>query len=146
MARIDYNLLATRVQAALKADPALSEAQVTIEDDINLDTGPWVAIYLTRRDAPAADQRIAAGRKLVYNVTLALWCWQYALESAARAIELRNDLLGKVEIALLKDRTLGGAAEFVTLEGGEMVTVKDNSRFVAGAELILVARVAATVE
>jgi hypothetical protein len=120
--------------------------QVSIEEDITLDIGPWVCIYTTRRDAPVDDQRIAAGRKLVYNVTLALWCWQYALESAARAIELRNDLVGAVEIALMRDRTLGGTVDFIVLSGGDFVTVKDSSRFASGAELIVVARVVAVVE
>ena len=148
MAGIDYNGIAASLQAALQADAALSQATVSIEDEVPgaLDIGPWVVIYLLRRDAPVGEQRLAAGTRLSYIAQYVVYCWQYSLESEVRAVELRNDLLSAVEVALLrKQKTLGAGVEFVTLEGGGVVSLRQDAKFISGGELIVNCRVAATI-
>lgn len=149
MAGIDYNVIGAKIKEVLDLDQDVQRidgVKVSVEDDVQLDAGPWVAIFLTRRRAPVTDQRIAAGRKLVYQVEYRLWCWEYSVETPPEAIRLRNILVSNVEIALLRERQLRGAVEFIELEGGEMATVKNDQGFASGAEVIVLARVTATVD
>lgn len=105
----------------------------------------WIGVYQDGREAPEDIQVMSAGTKVRLRVRHVLWVWRYAMEQD-KAIQLRNSLLGQVEIALMLDRTLGGLVETAWLEGGRLVTADDPSksgRFFAGAELVLTAQAAA---
>ncbi|MBI4185297.1 MAG: hypothetical protein HY521_14995 [Proteobacteria bacterium] len=140
MAGIDYQAIRAGVRAALQADPALAGVAVDIEREFPWTT-PWVGVYLERRDAAPEAQALAAGTRTRYLVRLSLWCVERSLESLERAVELRDDLLSRVEVALMRDRTLAGAVAASWLEGGEMPSGRDPEAggYLSGAEVRLVA-------
>jgi len=61
-------------------------------------------------------------------------------------MEQRDDLIGKVEIALMKERTLNGTVNSSWLEGGEFLSGPDptGNQFMSGASVMLIADVTAT--
>jgi hypothetical protein len=143
VARADYYAIAEAVKAALEADGDLTGVRITIEEELlfGAEATPWVGIYLDRRDAPVGSQRINAGQSTIYLLRFAIWCWEYSLEGVAKAIQLRDDLVGKVEVALMRERTLRGAARMSWLEGGELPSAKipGQSGWASGGEIRLVA-------
>lgn len=140
MARIDYSAILGAVKSAVEAE--VDGVDVVVEDEPVLGAAmtPWVGIYLDRRD-PHEDQPIAAGRRTRYLLRISVWCWAFHLESFAQAANLRNDLIGRVEEALMKHRTLDGLVETSWLEGGEMIAARhpDAESIMAGGEIQLVA-------
>ena len=152
MAWIDYTLIAQTIIDRLDADVdlrAFGNVTLAIEEDLDamVDMMPLVAIYYDRRDAFDADQSLSAGQRTRYQIRFVLWCWHSSYDSLADAAALRNELLAKVEVALMRDRTLGGLINKLWLEGGEfMSAAKGDGDFASGAEIILVVdAVAATV-
>jgi hypothetical protein len=148
--RVNYYAIERAVQEILTKDDELANVRVTIEEELlfGAEATPWVGIYLDSREAPANRQRISAGRSTLYLVRLALWCWQYSLESVAKAIELRDDLVGKVEVVLMRHRTLKETVHMSWLEGGELPSarVPERTAWMSGGEIRLVAQVEATTE
>lgn len=147
MARVDYYAIETAVQAILQADATLAGTTVVVEGELvfGSEQTPWVGIYLDRRDAPADRQRIAAGTRTVFLIRLALWCWEYSVEGEAKAIQLRDDLVGKVEVALMANRTLSGTVTTSWLEGGELPSGRlPETGWVSGGEIVLIAEAKAT--
>ena len=146
MARVDYYTIVSEIGQILNADTTLSGVQITVEDSAPLDSGPWIAIYLESR-TPSSGQSISAGTRTPYNLRISAWCWQFSLESTARAAQLRDDLVGLVEIALMKNRTLNDKVGSIYLEGGELMSdqIKSDemSGFIAGGEIIIIADVVA---
>jgi hypothetical protein len=150
MARFDYYAVETQIKTILEADSNLTGTTVSIEGELlfSAEQTPWVGIYLERREAPPSLQTLAAGQRTNFLLRFSIWCWSFSLESIAKAIQLRDDLVGKVEISLMSNRTLGNSVRKCWLEGGEMPSgrIPDNTGFVSGAEIILVAEgVASTV-
>jgi hypothetical protein len=148
MARVDYYAIEQAIRDQLAGHPLLAGVTVTIEEELlfGAEQTPWVCVYLDRRDAPADRQRLAAGRQTQFLLRFSIWCWQYSLEGVSRAIQLRDDLVGAVEIALMSDRTLGGTVATSWLEGGELPSARlpDGSGWISGGEVVLIADVAAT--
>jgi hypothetical protein len=144
VARLDYYGIQRAVQEVLVADQDLANVRVTIEEELLFggETTPWVGIYLDRRDAPPDRQRISAGQSTIYLVRLELWCWEYSLESLATAIQLRDDLVGKVEVVLMRNRTLKDTVHMSWLEGGELPSARVPGRtaWMSGGEIRLVAQ------
>lgn len=149
MARVDYWGIAQAIQRVLQEETALQGVQVTIEDEglFGAEATPWVGIYIEGRTAPPDMQVLAAGRRTRMLVRFALWCWYMALETEA-AMRGRDDLVGKVEIALMRDRTFEGAVATAWLEGGELPSARlqQGSGFVSGAEIALICDVTARVD
>jgi len=145
MPRVDYYDIEVEMLQILKADTTLQGVQITVEDDFELDTGAWVAIYLDRRD-PTEGQSLSAGTRTRYNLYFSIWCWQYSLESTSQAARFRDDLIGKVEIALMKNRTLNNKVSHMWIEGGEMPSARlpGSKGHVAGGEIVVVAEVIAS--
>lgn len=147
MSRVDYYDLATEIREILIADDTLEGVQVTVEDDAPLDSGPWVSVVLVNRSTPMG-QPLAGGTRTRFNVRFSLWCWQFSLESTGVASKLRDDLVGKVEIALMANRTLNNKVASSWLEGGDMMSERvqnDNiSGYIAGGEVILIADITAS--
>lgn len=120
MARIDYYGVISEIRDILKADETLSGVQVTVEGNPPLDSGPWIAIYLTRREAPEG-QPLAVGTRTRMRLRVSIWCWQFSLESSEEASRLRDDLISKVEIALMGNRTINDKVAYLFLEGGQFM-------------------------
>lgn len=144
---MDYYDIANEIAEVLKADSTMDGVQVTVEDDAPLDSGPWVSIGIVNRSTPPS-QPLAAGTKTRFQIRIGVWCWQFSLESTGVASRLRDDLVGKVEIALMKNRTLNNKVSFSWLEGGDMMSERiqnDNmSGFIAGGEIVMVAEITAS--
>src|SRR5437870_418093 len=150
MPRIDYFAIEQGIQTILQADAALAAlgARVVIEEELPFlaETGPWVGIYLERREAPRDLQALAGGQQTRFLVRLTIWCSQFSLKSIAEAIHLRDDLVGKVEIALMSDRRLNGTVSTSWLDGGDLPSAKnaDAGGWLSRGEVLLVADVKAT--
>lgn len=107
----------------------------------------WVGVYCQGFTEPVDAQPLTAGRKQRLQVKFELWCWRFAMTNAAAA-ELRDAFLGDVECALMLDRTLNASVETSWIEGGRFQTTADPQslgRFFAGAEIVLVCELMATV-
>lgn len=148
MARVDYYAIETQIQTILQADADLTGVMVTVEEELifGAESTPWIGIYLDRRDAPSDLQRLSAGQQTTFILAISIWCWEYSLDSLKKAIQLRDDLLGKTEVVLMKNRTLGGQVSKSWLEGGDMPSAKvpDSSAWLSGGEIILKAEVTST--
>tara|TARA_Y100000310_G_scaffold78084_1_gene74721 strand:+ start:12257 stop:12712 length:456 start_codon:yes stop_codon:yes gene_type:complete len=150
MARIDYYDIEVKIRDILDAEASLTTASITIEEDQPLDTNPWVAIHLENRASPEG-QPIAAGTRTRYRIRFSIWCWCWSLESGRAAAEARDDLIGNVEIALMKNRTLTDTVLHSWLEGGDFITTKHEveegitgTAYMSGGQVVLMAEANAT--
>lgn len=143
MARIDYHNIAKQIQSVLQNDATLSGVLVTVEKDVLLgfENTPWVNIRAARRD-PTPEQPIRAGQLQKYWITYVCECWESSLEGPERAAQLRDDLIGKVEVALMGNRTLNDTVESLILDGGEFMLGEESGKIFVGGEVVV--RVAAT--
>lgn len=148
MAKVDYFAIASEVKTVLAADSALTGVQVTVEDEPPLDSGPWVAVYLESR-TPTDRQSLSAGKRTRFRLRMSVWCWQFSLESTAKAAQLRDNLVGLVEISLMGNRTLNDKVGCIWLEGGQLLSEQIKSEtmsgFVAGGEIVVIADVVASI-
>ena len=146
MARVDYYALETAVKTALEADAAVVATAglvILVEEEVSMHRVPVVVITLASRAAPDELQPLRAGKGTRFLVELVLFVYFYALD-VSEAARQRDDLVGKVEIALMNDRTLGGACNYLYLTGGTFVTARDESGFNSGAEVRVTVDVTAT--
>lgn len=146
MAKVDYYGIVNEIGTILSTDTELLGVQITIEDEPPLDSGPWVAVYLESR-TPTPGQSMSAGTRTRYQLRMSVWCWQFSIESTGRAAQLRDELVGKVEIALMKNRTLNDKVGSIWLDGGQLLSeqIKSDSisGFIAGGEVVVLAEVVA---
>lgn len=156
MARIDYNAIGEAIRELLVTDPQVSPATgapiIELEGNapfsdqgaIDAERTPYVGIYLTGRDAPADDQRLRAGQTTTMRLRYTLLVVTYAADGVESAIRARNDLIGKVEVALMTDRTLGGTVDFHVLDGGDMPSARVGNGFAAFGDVLVTAQTTAT--
>lgn len=149
MARIDYLAIEDAIARTLREN--LFEVTVTVEEELtlSLDMSPQVLIFLMRRDL-SENQYLSAGRRVDYDLQIALWCWCFGLESRA-AVSARNELVSEVERVLLGNRHFGmdpDVVETTMINGGEMPSgrVPDVNGFGSGGEILLTVKVHATSE
>lgn len=150
MSRVDYYAITEEIKTILDASAHItSTPNIVVEDDVifgTFDHTPQIMVYLTNR-TPAPNQRIAAGRDTRYRLQFSIWVWCSGLgkQGVKDAINLRNDLLGQIELELMEKRTLNEMVDGLWLQGGDMTSIRpDKTRFVSGAELIIIAEVSAT--
>ncbi len=150
MASVNWYVIEQAVRTLLRADtdlePVPDKFPVFIEEDFLhglADSAVSVVIYAERR-TPHQDQNIAMGKRTRFIGKLSIWVRGYSAESVERACALRDDAIGKVETALMKDRTLGGTVAASWLEGGDMLSARNaQNAYMASAEVALVVDVAA---
>lgn len=146
MARVDYSAIEQQIKTILLADSTL--AGVTVEVERNglesPEQCPWVGVYLERRRIERRP--IAAGTRMDYRVAFLLWCYEYHMESIETANTARDNLIGKVEIALMKNPTLGGTVTTMMLadDAGEFETAQASPGFLSGGSIRAEAVVKAT--
>lgn len=139
MARIDYYDIEEKIKLLLQENDEINtEAHILIEKELTFEQGKIIAIYLDRRDAPANIQSLSAGTRTRFNLQFTIWVFAFSLE-LQKAIELRDDLLGKVELVLMADRTLKGSVASSYISGGEFENVTGGTGFMSGASIELVA-------
>ena len=147
MARVDYFNIEEAIKTILDADADLAGVSVLVEEELTVQRGNVIGIYLDDRDAADADQSLSAGTRTRFNVRFTIWCWHFGVGRDRRVpMEQRDDLVGKVEIALMKERTLNGTVTTSWLEGGEFLSGPDptGNQFMSGASVILVVDVTGT--
>lgn len=148
MAGIDYNAVVDALKLHLESDTDMRALNVYVGIELDVDTIferlPSVVLYFDRREAPEEIQGLYAGQQTRYLLYFSVWAWHGSLESIEQAARFRNDLLSKLELALMRDRTLGGAVDKLWYEGGTMLSAeRDEGDFVMGAETIVVVDVTA---
>ena len=145
MARIDYFSIEDELGSLIRADETVQGVQVTVEGDVEIEAGALVAIYLDRRD-PTSGQSLSAGTRTRFQIKFIIWCWEYSLDSMSDAMKKRDDLVGKVEIILMKNRTISNKVSTSWLAGGAMPAQQlegDFDGYVAGGEIVLIAEAVA---
>lgn len=146
MARIDYFSIEEAIKTVLDDDADVT-GSVLIEEEITIQRGNIIGIYLDDRNAADEDQSLSAGTRTRFNVRFTIWCWHFGIGRDRRGpMEQRDDLVGKVEIALMKKRTLNDTVTMSWLEGGEFLSGPDptGNQFMSGASIILVVDVTGT--
>lgn len=141
-----YFAVEKAIKDAILSDSDLSEVKVFIEQDIvhAAESAPCVLIFANSREAPAGEQRLAAGRRTDWIVSISIICYGWALETEPAA-EIRDSLMERVELALMRDRTLGGTCEALWLDGGSFDSGPGNQGFLCAGEIALKVKVFGTV-
>lgn len=124
------------IQSAIRT--ALPSVAVSIDQPIHY-AESWVGIFTDDRTADADAQWQSDGSRTRFEISHRIEIWRYAL-GTAKAAELRNALLGDVELALMLDRTLGNVCETSWIDGGRFLAVADpnlRGAFWGGAEINL---------
>jgi len=146
MARVNYHDILTQIQSVLDADADV-DALTFINLEPNLDpmTGNKIYIYEESRTAPENLQRISAGRRTSIIYTVSIWCLAFSLDSVDHASQLRDDLVGFVEIALMNNRDLNNTVHTLWLNGGAFDGAPLDNGFTSAAETMVEIRIDATV-
>ena len=144
---VDYAGIRTQLKSLLNADARTSGARIYIEEEPQIglpDAGLAIAVFSLNRSA-IASQPASFGRQTIYNLRTALWTFCFSMESHEKACELRDTLLGNLELVLMENRTIGGKVASSWLDGGEIFSARhpDTGIFVAAAETVLVSEVRA---
>jgi len=144
--RADYWAIREGIKEVLEADTSLAGATFLIEAEVlfSPERCPYGIVYLNRRTAQPGEQRISAGTRIDFTSHFSIWCAHYSFESLPKAVELRDDFIGTVEVALMKNRTLNGTVRDSWLDGGDFFDTADEKSFIAIGEIRLVAKHIAT--
>lgn len=137
MARIDYFSIQTELQRILRADPNLDGLTVTVEEDgpRSAEFTPWIGIYLIR--APLETEYIAAGTRITRRIVYQLWFFGYHLEHIYLAAQVRDDILGKAEIALMTSRRTNNTLKTMLMSAIEFEPAISQAGFMMGASMDL---------
>lgn len=147
MTDVNFQAIAEAVKARL--DTAFANRTITPEVVIDQTFEPreaWISVNLSSIDAPPDAQPLTASLKQRLQVRFEIWCWRFAMTNT-QAAELRDALVGDVELALMLDRTLNGTVNTSWLEGGRFNRAEDPQslgRFFCGGEVVLVCDVMAS--
>lgn len=147
MARVDYFDIQAEIKTILDADAGVSGANINIEieRDMNFSARfPACFIYLDSRSAPPDEQRLAAGTRTDFILRFSLWVFGINLNTLADACHQRDDAIGLIEIALMKNRTLSNKVNALWLDGGEFLTGNTDNGFISGGEIIVYAKTQGT--
>lgn len=120
---VDYWGIRQAISLAIRNSPELAALPVHLErtDTPSLEQLPCVLVFMTDRQSIEQRQRIGAGLLLDHRLTFAVWVLAGSLVSLADAVERRDRILAQVELALMGDRSLGGAVSGTELSGGEVI-------------------------
>lgn len=139
MARIDYFAIEQEIATILEADTELAGVRIDIETEVSTYEGPTVIIFLDDRVAPDDLQSLSAGQKTRMYVTFTLICAAPNYETLRAAAQARDDLIGRVEVALMNNRTLNNRVRTSWLDGGLFDNAKDEQGgFVSAGEVRLI--------
>lgn len=141
MARVDYSDIKAEIASILSASTDLATVQITVDDDIRLDSfGVSANVEIVRRDYTAPAQSLSAGQRQRYYLTAVVSVISVALDREA-AVSMRDSVVGHIEVALMRNRTLNDKVDTLFLQGGDMFLLKNTSSnsegyFIAAAEVV----------
>lgn len=147
MAAIDYAAITRQLAQILNEDSDIEGTRVFVEEmpQIGLmDAGVAIALYLLGRQ-PHPQQVAAAGKRTRFIVRISVVCLGFDAGSFLEAEQKRDDLIGKVELVLMRNRTINGKVAASWLEGGDFASAQapGGAPFVAAGEINLMAEVSA---
>lgn len=148
MAAISYSGIADQLKLILAADALTSTVRCYVEEEPQFglaDNGQVISIFTDNRVPSPDGQSLSAGKRTRYHAFFSLWVAGFSLESYKAAADIRDALIGNVELVLMKDRSVGGKVQDAWLEGGQFVSAKDggSNTFVAAGEIKLGVEVSA---
>jgi hypothetical protein len=136
MARIDYTGILLATKDILEADSNIQQMRATVElmrTTIPIDISPHINIYEGRRDP--SQQMLDMGTSQWYFFKWQLMVSAFSAAGFEDAGRQRDELLGYVELAMMKSRNLGGflANKPLLLMGGDLHSMKvDNGLWATG--------------
>jgi hypothetical protein len=143
MARIDYTALVKAIKDVMANDSSVVEF-----GDVTINIGavpvltagmlPHIGVYEGSR-SPTTGQSIAAGTRTRYTLRWEVWVTTFSSHSFEDAASRRDELLGHVEVALMKNRDLGGALSnsSLMLHGGQLFSGPGNGGWIAEGNVVL---------
>lgn len=141
MARADYYAVQKAIAERIANDEAISEEgiPVFIEVEISARAERQIVVYLDGREAPASIQGLNSGSRTRLHVRYTIACYGFSLK-LTRAMELRDDLMGRVEVALMKEPRDFAREDVATswLQGGDFANARSDAGFMAMGEVGLV--------
>jgi len=149
VARADFYAIECAIGQRLALDDALAEAKVKvlIEEEMSPRHARQVCIYLDSYEVPPEYQGINAGTRTRMHVKYILACYAFNLK-IERAMELRDDLMGRVEVALMREPRTFSRDEVRTSwhQGGEFASARmeGGAQFMAMGEIGLIVDMEAT--
>lgn len=141
MAAINYWTILTAIKTQLDTELAvLSPVPKVVIERAFIPSQSYVAIMLDRRDAVNEIQEIGVGRQTNMRIRFSIFCFRLAA-NPDMAFKLMVETISAVEIALMKDRTIGGTVSMSWLDGGTFfeVEAQANAGTYIGGEVILIA-------
>lgn len=140
MAAIDYYAIELQIKSILGNYSGLAGVRINDPEILPAfdpsDGADGVFIYLENEECPDDLQRIRAGTSVDSYLTFSIWVFAWHSDSVTDASRLRNDLRGKVALALTGNRTINGTVITSWITGGRFNRLEDNG-FWSGGELIL---------
>lgn len=149
MARIKYGELAEAIRTVIEQDREVQKAQATVicaqPPVMGSSAMPYICVFERARTS-AWGQTLAAGTRRRYQLNWEVWITTVSGNGFADAVSQRDDLLGYVEIALMKNRTLGGklADASLMIHGGDLRSGPGGVGFVAEGSITVSAEAEAS--
>ena len=141
----DYSAAKEAMRAQIAGAVTLAPSLVTVDAEFTFCEN-WVGIYAGARRLEDS-YNVTDGKRTRYAVEFEVHCWAFSMDaSGARA--RRDELLGQVELAILRDRTFGGVLETCSIGGVQFDSGASSDApgaFWAGARLTLEARLSVVV-
>lgn len=147
MARINYFGILEATKAVIEADADVRALHATVEitrPTITMNMSPHVNIHEGRRDN--ATQVIAGGTRQRYLFRWSVVVGVFSAAGFEDATRQRDELIGVVEIALMKNRDLNGAlvGKQLLLQGGALQSEPTDAGFWSLGTIDLAAEVVAS--
>lgn len=143
MPGLNYWAIEEELREILSTDTSLEGVKVILENDslLTYESMPCVGIFLTRRNIPE-EQPVMAGRKMYIDLEFSIWCFVADIENLSGAAKKRDELLNKVEVILLGNRTLNDKVDFSYIDNGDFDSAfnPNTNQSIMGAEIKLIAR------
>ena len=142
MARIPYGQYTRAIQDVILNDASIIKYGVTVDigrpPTLGLGMMPHIGIYEGSR-FPSPGQTIAAGTRIRYNLNWNVWVAIFSGAGYADALDQRDEILGVLEITMMKNRDLGGLLpnKPLNLGGGDLRSGPGSGGFIAEGSLSL---------
>ena len=141
----NYAAIVSALGDQLRAFPALSALAVRVEVEqdpmfgLPDDGGRWIVVESMRR-RPSLGQSMAAGTRLRSRFTVVISAAGFDMDSYQAAASKRDDIIDKIELAVMSDRSIGSRVTNLEIMGGEFYRVSQPGNappFAAVAETLL---------
>lgn len=121
MPKIDYDQIGVEIENVINNN--VSNVKIIRERELvfGFDNDRVAGIYLQPRRAPANRQKLAAGTRSDLLIGFLIRCIGFSIDGTSDAASKRNNLIGDIEDALIRNRDLNGEVEFLYLQGGDVI-------------------------